>query len=46
VAWKVEGKTFTLTVHVPMGTESVIGLPNGKEKVYPSGDVTETVSLA
>ena len=43
--WKIENGTFSVTVRVPMGTRCKLTLPNGTEKVYPSGTHTAACPL-
>ena len=43
--WKIENGTFSVTVRVPMGTRCKLTLPNGTEKVYPSGTPTAACPL-
>ena len=43
--WKIENGTFSVTVRVPMGTRYKLTLPNGTEKVYPSGTHTAACPL-
>ena len=43
--WKSEGGKFTVSVHVPVGTECELTLPDGTAKTYGSGSYTAACAL-
>ena len=36
--WKIKDNLFTIQIHVPMGTECKLQLPDGREEILESGD--------
>lgn len=46
VAWRVEGKKFTLEATVPSGTPVHVQLPDGSSRDFPGGAAAFTVSLS